>query len=367
MKKYFYCILAFAFIVTLSENVSAQGCVAVKNMSSCSLNWGTDQNYSGWQASLNYRYFRSYKHFRGKHEETERVENGTEVINNDNSINLGLTYTFNSKWSVSAYVPYIWIDRSSLYEHQGNPSPTNPIAEPGRFHTQSTGFGDLRLLAYRNTMPHYSKGSLILGLGVKLPTGNYHVKDIFQKPEGPTLLPVDQSIQLGDGGTGVIAEVDFSHLIKGKMFGYVNAMYMLNPRNTNGVLRSPNLSNNIPLSNEMSVPDQYMLRAGGRYSYHGIQASLGARMEAIPAKDLIGDSDGFRRPGYIISAEPSFFYTTGNHTFGINVPIALQRNRTQSVLDKKRTEITGTYQHGDAAFADWLLSVSYAYRFAKHP
>lgn len=363
MKKYFYCFLALAFALAVSQNVSAQGCVAVKNMSSCSLNWGTDQNYSGWQASLNYRYFRSYKHFRGKHEETERVENGTEVINNDNSINLGLTYTFNSKWSVSAYVPYIWIDRSSLYEHLGNSIETNPNQE--RFHTQSTGFGDLRLVGYLNSLPHYTKGNLILGLGVKLPTGNYHVKDYFHKAEGQVLLPVDQSIQLGDGGTGVIAEIDFSHLLKGKFFGYLNGMYMVNPRNTNGVLRSANLTNNIPLSNEMSVPDQYMLRAGGRFSSNGVQASLGARMECIPAEDLIGKSDGFRRPGYIISAEPSFFYSTGSHTFGINVPIALERNRTQSVLDKKRTEITGQFQQGDAAFADWLVSVSYAYRFAK--
>lgn len=363
MKKYFYYLLVFVGAFMLSQHASAQGCVAVKNMSSCSLNWGTDQNYSGWQASLNYRYFRSYKHFRGKHEETERVEQGTEVINNDNSLNLGLTYTFNSKWSVSAFVPYIWIDRSSLYEHLGNSTDTNPNQE--RFHTQSAGFGDARIIAYRNTIPHYAKGNLIVGLGVKLPTGNYHVKDYFQKADGPTLLPVDQSIQLGDGGTGVIAEVDFSHLLTGKFFGYVNAMYMANPRNTNGVLRSPNLSNNIPRSNEMSVPDQYMVRAGGRYSNNGIQASLGARMECIPSEDLIGDSDGFRRPGYIISAEPSVFYTTGNHTFGLNVPIALERNRTQSTIDKERTRITGTFTQGDAAFADWLVSVSYAYRFAR--
>jgi hypothetical protein len=365
MKKYFYCLLAFVCTFTLSLSASAQGCVAVKNMSSCSLNWGTDQNYSGWQASLNYRYFRSYKHFRGKHEETERVEQGTEVINNDNSVNLGITYTFNSKWSVSAYVPYIWIDRSSLYEHQGNPSATNP--NPGRYHTQSTGFGDARIIAYLNTIPHYAKGNLIVGLGVKLPSGNYHVKDYFQKGEEPTatLLPVDQSIQLGDGGTGVIAEIDFSHLLTGKFFGYVNAMYMVNPRNTNGVLRSANLTANIPRSNEMSVPDQYMLRAGARFSNNGIQASLGGRMECIPAEDLIGDSDGFRRPGYIISAEPSVFYTTGNHTFGLNVPIALERNRTQNTIDKERTKITGTFQQGDAAFADWLVSVSYGYRFAR--
>ncbi len=367
MKKYFYCVVAFAFVLTFSESAFAQGCVAVKNMSSCSLNWGTDQNYSGWQASLNYRYFKSYKHFRGKHEETERVENGTEVINNDNSINLGATYTFNSRWSVSAFVPYIWIDRSSLYEHQGNPSQNNPIANPGRYHTQSQGFGDARIIGYLNSIPKYHKGSLIVGLGVKLPTGNYHVTDYFQKgPEPtPTLLPVDQSIQLGDGGTGVIAEIDFSHLLTGKFFGYVNGMYMVNPRNTNGVLRSQLLTNGIPRSNEMSVPDQYMLRAGARFSNNRIQASLGGRMECIPVEDLIGSSDGFRRPGYIISAEPSVFYTTGNHTFGINVPIALERNRTQSVLDKKRTEITQQYQHGDAAFADWLLSVSYAYRFNR--
>jgi hypothetical protein len=363
MKKYLYGILSLLFAVALSEPASAQGCVAVKNMSSCSLNWGADQNYSGWQASLNYRYFRSYKHFRGKHEETERVENGTEVINNDNSINLGLTYTFNSRWSVSAFAPYIWIDRSSLYEHLGNSIETNPNQE--RFHTQSQGVGDLRILAYFNALPHKADGSLIIGAGFKLPTGNYRVKDYFQKDEGPTLLPVDQSIQLGDGGTGFIVDTDYSQKIAGKFFGYLNAMYMINPRNTNGVLRSNNLSNNIPLSNEMSVPDQYMLRAGARFVNNGMQVSLGTRIEGIPAEDLVGDSDGFRRPGYIISAEPSVLYSTGNHTFGLNIPIALARNRTQSHLDKERTRVTGQYQHGDAAFADWLLSVSYAYRFAK--
>lgn len=363
MKKYFYLSVVALIIVAFSQSVMAQGCVAVKNMSSCSMNWGADQNYQGWQFAANYRYFRSYKHFKGREEQKERVEQGTEVINNDNSINLGISYTFNNRWSVTATVPYIFIDRSSMYEHLGNAETTNPNHE--RFHTQSKGFGDLRVLAYLNALPKHMTGNLIVGAGVKAPTGNYHVKDYFHKPDGLVLLPVDQSIQLGDGGWGFIAEVDFSEKIAGKVYGYVNAMYMINPRNTNGVLRSPNLSNNIPLSNEMSVPDQYLLRAGARYMNNKIQASLGARMECIPVEDLVGKSDGFRRPGYIISAEPSVFYTTGAHTFGVNVPVALERNRTQSVLDKKRTEITGEYQHGDAAFADWLVSFTYAYRLNK--
>ena len=127
-----------------TANLQAQGCVAVKNMSSPGLNFG-DGSHSGWQFSVNYRYFRSYKHFRGTHEETERVENGTNVINNDNSVNLGINYTFNSRWSATVAVPLIYIDRSSLYEHSGN--------QGGRHHTESKGLGDIRAIVYYNTMP----------------------------------------------------------------------------------------------------------------------------------------------------------------------------------------------------------------------
>ena len=89
-------------------------------------------------------------------------------------------------------------------------------------------------------------------------------------------------------------------------------------------------------------------------------------MECIPSKDLIGDSDGFRRPGYIISVEPSAFYTFGKHTVGVNFPIALERNRTRSQIDIARgtNPATGEPYHGDAAFADWLLSVTYAFRIS---
>jgi hypothetical protein len=208
---------------------------------------------------------------------------------------------------------------------------------------------------------------------LKLPTGKKDVRDDFHKKEGDAVVlkenVVDQSIQLGDGGWGTIVEVDLSFNPHGDFGGYVNALYMFNPTNTNGVLRSPNLTKTgtgeeIPLSNEFSVTDQYMIRGGARYSIKGFQFMAGARMECIPSKDLIGDSDGFRRPGYIVSVEPSAFYTFKRHTIGFNFPVALERNRTRSQIDIARgiNPETGKQYHGDAAFADWLLSVSYAYR-----
>lgn len=368
MKKSLYSsIFLLTFLVTAGIDSNAQGCVAVRNMSSWSL--GADSVQSkAWQFSLNYRYFRSYKHFRGSHEEKNRVEEGSEVINHDNSLLLGIAYTLNNRWSVSAVIPYLNIDRSSLYEHYGNPSASNPTINP-RFHTQARGLGDVRISAYYSAVQK-EKISLSLGLGVKLPTGNYETKDHFHKKnsEGQDSLVyrvVDQSIQLGDGGLGVSLEFDLSYNFNHRLGLYASGLYLSNPRNTNGILRSDNLTDNIPRSNEFSVVDQFVFRLGARYSVKGFQFAVGGRYEGIPSEDLIGKSEGFRRPGYIISLEPSVLYSTGKHTFGVNVPIAMYRNRVQNTIDKERTRITGAYQIGDAAFADWLLSVTYAYRLAR--
>lgn len=359
--KIFTCILLFLTGTLGSlQPLNAQGCVAVRNMTSCSLLSDSLTHKGTWQVALNYRYFKSFRHFRGDHEEKERIENKTNVINHDNSVLLGLNYTINNRWSAGLTLPYLSIDRSSLYEHKGNTSGE-------RYHTSSKGIGDVRFSAYYNANPFANKTHLTLGLGLKLPTGNYNYEDFFHKKgsEGQdtlVLIAVDQSIQPGDGGTGLILEFDFAQVLGRRFQLYSTGAYLINPRNTNGTKRSPNLSNGIPLSNEMSVVDQFLFQIGGRYTVGDFQVSLGARYEGIPAEDLVGDSDGFRRPGFIISIEPSVAYVKGRHTLALFVPIALERNRTQSVLDKKRTKITGTYQHGDAAFADYLISLSYSCR-----
>jgi hypothetical protein len=368
MKSYLYAfgIILFILVLTTTES-TAQGCVAVRNMSSCST--GADSLQTGTiQFSLNYRYFRSYKHFRGKHEETNRVKEGSEVINNDNSVILGIGFNINRNFSVAVNVPYLNIDRSSLYEHYGNPSTEDPTINP-RFHTQSQGIGDVRIAAYLHAL-RSGRINLQVGAGLKLPTGDYNVKDYFHKKgsQGQDSLVyrvVDQSIQTGDGGFGFTTELNASYMINHSFSAYGSALYLFNPRNTNGVLRSSTLSSGIPLSNEFSVVDQFLFRAGATYSVKNFDFSVGGRYEGIPSEDIIGKSDGFRRPGYIVSMEPSIAFTKNQHRFGVNFPIALERNRTQSVLDKKQTEITGVYRHGDAAFADWLLSVSYTYTLRR--
>ncbi|MBP6185164.1 MAG: hypothetical protein KA479_09500, partial [Saprospiraceae bacterium] len=88
---------------------------------------------------------------------------------------------------------------------------------------------------------------------------------------------------------------------------------------------------------------------------------LGSRLEGIPATDLVGESEGFRRPGYIVSVEPGINVQYKRLALNLHVPIALERNRIRSTSDKINNS------HGDAAFADYVVNVSVAYLFStKH-
>ena len=75
-------------------------------------------------------------------------------------------------------------------------------------------------------------------------------------------------------------------------------------------------------------------------------------------KDLVGGSEGFRRPGYAISVEPAISYTHGPHTISLAIPFAVERNRQRSVPDMLEPG-----RHGDAAFADYVVLAGYFRRF----
>jgi hypothetical protein len=150
--------------------------------------------------------------------------------------------------------------------------------------------------------------------------------------------------------------------LSSKLFLYYDGFYMFNFRNTNGTQ-----TNRRPSEAVMSVPDQFAFRSGfflPVQGIHGLGFSLGGRAEGIPVRDILGDSDGFRRPGYILSMEPGISYMLGNFTTTVNVPIALVRNRTRSLTDI--TDSTPeNLRHGDAAFADFLINISLAWRIPK--
>lgn len=359
MKNYTK-ILILAVTMSLAYlDAYAQGCVAIRQFSGLGNAVGQRNilNQGEWNVSANYRYFKSFRHFRGSHEEPNRIEDGTEVINNQHGLDINISYAFSERLYGIVSLPFQYNERSSLYEHN----------RTDRHTTYSKGFGDMRIGAgyWLLSGEKAKKGNTAIGLGVKFPTGDYAATSTFYRgDEGtPTEMTVDQSIQLGDGGTGLI--VDFQGLwnVGGTFFWYYDGFYMFNPKETNGTPTNRSRPNEAI----MSVPDQFAVRTGVFKSFekiHGLGVSLGGRIEGIPVHDAFGGSEGFRRPGYIISVEPGVSYMLGNVTGTLNVPIALLRNRTQSVTDIENST-PDKEVHGDAAFADYLINFTVAVRIPK--
>lgn len=362
MKNFLTGLLVLSAFL-LGYQVSAQGCVAVRsNGGFCTAG---EENHldttSKWQITINNRYYKSFKHYVGTVYQKQRAELGNEVINNAYTGDLGIYRILNPRWTLMLDLPISANARSQTYLENGTYH---------RFSTHAFGEGDIRVAAYRWILDPVKmpKGNVQVGLGIKFATGADDYQDYFRTSDSTkTFGPVDQSIQLGDGGTGLTLEINAFYNFSHTVGVYGNFYYLSNPRDQNGVSNAhganPSASSIANGSNIMSVPDQFMYRAGVSLQFSRLNVSAGVRDEGLPVHDLIGGSDGFRRPGYIISAEPGVTYAFSKVSMYAFVPIACVRNRTQSVPDKITTALTGVYTHGDAAFANCAVNIGANIRF----
>jgi hypothetical protein len=296
-----------------------------------------------FQVSVGYRYQHSHRHFVGPVEQTNRERDRTEVNNRIHIVDVAATYELSPRWSLSLNVPLFFAERYN----ERTPDQV----------THARGIGDISLGAqvWLFRPPTESRQNIALGFGVKLPTGNPSVKDTVNTATGPQTRIVDQSIQPGDGGYGVSVSVQAYKSI-GFTTLYGSGVYLFNPRGTNGVLTGRGRASEAV----MSVADQYLYRAGAVFPFPKVRSmslTMGLRAEGIPVRDAFGKSLGFRRPGVAVSLDPGVIFTRGKSTWSFNVPVAVYRNRKRSVSDI----IDG--RHGDAAFADYVILVSYSRRF----
>lgn len=347
-----------------------------------------------WQATLGYRWLHSDRHFVGTEEQQERQEEGSQVINDLNTVDFGLTYNVNHRLSFTLSVPWVDNNRSNAVR-----MPDRTIV--GRSHTQASGLGDIRLGANwwlwdpaghlgapapaeptgKGKVAHAPaatgrRGNIRVSIGIDAPTGDKDAMDersVYNPATGqiekdPVARIVDQSIQPGDGGWGIPLDLYGYYHFTDRLTGYVQGSYLITPEEDNGVLTGRGNIND-PTNNFesiMSIGDTFMARFGVEYALlpqQGVSVSLGLRTEGQPVYDLIGGSEGFRRPGMNIAVEPGITWMKNGWSASLSVPIAFYNERFQSVPDKQRTAATGIRRHGDAAFADYYIMMSVGKQF----
>ncbi len=335
----------------------SQGCLAAhtnSNMQGCITADGNDTAHGGKPGFLSnrpitvevdWRSFSSFRHFSGTVENTSRQTLGTFIPNHQNLYNISVEMQLSPRWSVNTFLPVLQGTRDQKYP---------PVQK-----VDIGGIGDMivGVQGWVFRPPTERGGDIAFSFGLKLPTGINNAMGTGRLANGTVQkVVVDQSLQPGDGTWGFLLGSQAYQKTPLHTLTYFQGSWLFSPVDTTSVPTFRAAKG----EGVMSATDQYLFRAGlSRHVPHvyGLAASFGGRMEGIPVRDAFGKSNGFRRPGYIISIEPALQYQYRRSMISISSPWAVQRNRRASVPDLARGA------HGDAAFADYALIAGISHTF----
>ncbi|PYO62818.1 MAG: hypothetical protein DMD28_04280 [Gemmatimonadetes bacterium] len=311
----------------------------------------TDLGAHEWRVAVGYRYLHGNQFFLGDQVNNSFAPFGAPIIYHIHSADVTVTYAATDRFSLNLTVPVLDGTQSAVR------------ADTVRHDAHAVGLGDISLVgsAWLLNPRTHAKGNVALGLGVKAPTGSNRYADSLFRADGSWIqYPVDQSIQPGDGGWGVILQMQaFRRLFAGAV-AYLAGAYLVSPRALSDVSRpAPNSSV------YWSVPDVYSARVGLMYLLlptHGLSVSLGGRIDGIPYHDLVGGGDaGFRRPGHVVFLDPAVALTRGRSTFTVSSPIRVSGSLADSAMVRPNGVPSPTRSAGD--LARMLIFVGYSRRF----
>jgi hypothetical protein len=263
------------------------------------------------------------------------------------SLDVSVSYGLTDRWTLWGTLPFSRGTQSRFY------------ADGVRHRVSAAGLGDASITGsvwVLDPKTHPDRNAAV-GIGVKSPSGRNDVRDTYYLPQATTDFTVDQSIQLGDGGWGLILQGQAFAPVFGVMNVYASGSYLVTPRDQSSVWQSQAGSF---ATVHVSIPDVFSAHAGLAFDVsrrHGIAASLGARIDGIPTRDLVGRSDGFRRPAVIGYLEPSISLTRGRSTVTLNAPVRVHEDFRPSLIDLQ----LGSAGGGD--LARYLLFAAYQIRF----
>ena len=166
-----------------------------------------------------------------------------------------------------------------------------------------------------------------MGLGFKAPTGEHNEYDVYNDNNGlnPTSKPIDQSIEPGDGGWGALLEVQgFTQVSRPFVFGSDQL-----PAESEGHQQRTVRASRRSVSAGLQLRAGSVRRARGRRRPGVEEHRRFARVSRRgPSRyDVVGRSDGFRRPGQDMYLEPGITFTTGRSTLQLNLPHGVYRYR----------------------------------------
>lgn len=342
-------VLVATLIPGLASEASAQGCILLRQTSPM---FGTTDSLGNepgtWNVTFTGRNSTADHHYNGTVYQVQRQTEQTYVVNRQNSMTATVAYQLTNRISLNAGIPFVEASWGIPSPRTGGPA--------ARANENARGIGDITSLA-RFAVVNPASGrswNLMVGGGVKFPTGDNSATDVFPDNQGLNNLErhVDISVNPGDGGWGIILDLQgYKQLGRFTTFG--SGTWLANPKDTGAPTRGTLVT--ATATNFNTVSDQFVFRTGTAVALtEHISASIAWRMEGVPRYDVIGDSHGFRRPGVEMYWEPGVTFTSGRHSVSFNVPVGYYYNRFTNPYTKSP---------GDSTFPEYVNIATYSLRF----
>jgi cytochrome oxidase Cu insertion factor (SCO1/SenC/PrrC family) len=310
-----------------------------------------------WTTTFGVRHVYSHVHFSGPTENFSRAQLGTEVQSKTNIDSLIFTYQLTPRLSLTGTLPFLYASRRQQSQY-------------ATLHT--SGLSDISVGAqYWLRSPKSAKATinnLQIGLSLLAPSGNDRQSNVVATAYGgaTSVQYPDYSVQPGAGAWGMIMSGQAFHSLGANTIAFVDGNYVMtqggyhNFWTSHGGTAANPPSPTPGMTQFDAIQDQYMIEVGASHPAPGIRGlglMLSIRDEGVPARNLIGNDLGFRRPGFGIALTPGVTYTHGPHMLQFSVGKVMIRDRTKSVPEK----INGVHE-GDAAFANYVWMASYTVR-----
>jgi hypothetical protein len=329
-------IAVAAVLVTLltvrSGIAYAQGCAPSRFTSPAVTPLGDVYMGRGtWQVGVAYRELNSNQYIVGHAVRNDLTPRGLPSVVKSQTIYTSIAYAVTDRLGLTLNVPFSHGTHETWY------------ADSARHQNSAAGVGEISLLAsywLRRAQALQPGGNVAVGLGVKAPTGKNDVEGKWWKADGSSVaFPVHQSIELGDGGWGFIANARGFRPVKERSYAYAGASYTLNPKKQSDVVKAPGSTVH------WSVPDTWEADAGLSTLVSvdkGISLNVAGVFNGTPKRDVIGrDDNAWRLPATAGYLSTGITIARGAQTFTFNVPVRMYMNFQTNVLDEVAGKLTG--------------------------
>ncbi len=296
----------------------------------------------------------SHKHYVGTHPNPSINPYGP--FNKRTQFDFRLFYGLTNRWELSLDVPVQFQSYDGFWPVYGYSTTRVPVK------TGADGFGDIVVSASRWMFStEQSKGNVSLSFGLSIPTGN---TDATSEVYGRT-IPVEWNVQPGGGSWGLVPTIRAFRNLRWGMTAYGAATYLITPRDTTGTpVFSPDLFYG-QTSVVNSSADQYFAESGLSFPspLRWISPTVAYVVSGVPRRDLIGGSDGFRRPATLEYVAPGFNLAIAGQVLTLGVPLLTYYNIKPpiqpNIFGNRVLDVT------DATIPGVMVSATYSFRFGS--